>query len=164
VTADRHVGAQRPGTRRLTTTSSIRRSISRASTKTHARPFVSSWPVARPRMPSRSTSRSAVWHPVALQSPTVPSHRNAEGRGTFFSHDREAHGLWTNPANDLLYIAHEQDELPGTPAAGQTVCTAFDVSAPVNPRFPHENGAFRSDRCSNDRAPKRIAARRVSQR
>jgi len=55
--------------------------------------------------------------------------------GSFFSRGREAHGLWTNPANDLLYIAHEQDELPGTPNAGQTVCTAFDVSDPFNPKF-----------------------------
>ena len=55
--------------------------------------------------------------------------------GTFFSQAREAHGIWTNPANDLLYVAHEQDELPGTPNAGQTVCTAFDVSDPFNPRF-----------------------------
>ena len=55
--------------------------------------------------------------------------------GSFFSRGREAHGLWTNPANDLLYIAHEQDELPGTPSAGQTVCTAFDVSDPFNPKF-----------------------------
>jgi YVTN family beta-propeller protein len=55
--------------------------------------------------------------------------------GSFFSRGREAHGLWTNPANDLLYIAHEQDELPGTPNEGQTVCTAFDVSDPFNPRF-----------------------------
>lgn len=55
--------------------------------------------------------------------------------GTFFSHGREAHGLWTNPANDLLYVAHEQDELPGTPNAGQTCCSAFDVSDPFNPRF-----------------------------
>jgi YVTN family beta-propeller protein len=54
---------------------------------------------------------------------------------TFFSRGREAHGLWTNPANDLLYIAHEQDELPGTPNAGQTVCTGFDVSDPFNPKF-----------------------------
>ncbi|MHB8915267.1 MAG: YncE family protein [Thiobacillus sp.] len=54
---------------------------------------------------------------------------------TFFTQAREAHGLWTNPANDLLYVAHEQDELPGTPNAGQTVCTAFDVSDPFNPRF-----------------------------
>ena len=54
---------------------------------------------------------------------------------TFFSQAREAHGIWTNPANDLLYVAHEQDELPGTPNAGQTVCTAFDVSDPFNPRF-----------------------------
>lgn len=53
--------------------------------------------------------------------------------GTFFSHGREAHGLWTNPENTRLYIAHEQDELPGTPAAGQTVCTAFDVSNPFQP-------------------------------
>ena len=55
--------------------------------------------------------------------------------GTFFSQGRESHGIWTNPANDLLYVAHEQDELPGTPHAGQTVCAAFDVADPFNPRF-----------------------------
>jgi YVTN family beta-propeller protein len=55
--------------------------------------------------------------------------------GTFFTRGREAHGLWTNPANTLLYVAHEQDELPGTPAAGQTVCSAFDVSNPLAPAF-----------------------------
>lgn len=55
--------------------------------------------------------------------------------GSFFSHGREAHGLWTNPENTLLYIAHEQDELPGTPNAGQTVCSAFDVSDPLRPAF-----------------------------
>jgi len=55
--------------------------------------------------------------------------------GTFFSHGREAHGLWTNPANNLLYIAHEQDELPNTPNAGQTVASAFDVSNPLEPKF-----------------------------
>jgi YVTN family beta-propeller protein len=55
--------------------------------------------------------------------------------GTFFSHGREAHGLWTNPENTRLYIAHEQDELPGTPAAEQTVCTVFDVSEPHKPTF-----------------------------
>jgi len=55
--------------------------------------------------------------------------------GSFFSHGREAHGLWTNPENTLLYVAHEQDELPGTPNAGQTVCSAFDVSDPFKPRF-----------------------------
>jgi DNA-binding beta-propeller fold protein YncE len=55
--------------------------------------------------------------------------------GTFFSQAREAHGIWTNPANDLLYIAHEQDALPGTPNAGQTCCTAFDVSDPFKPKF-----------------------------
>jgi YVTN family beta-propeller protein len=55
--------------------------------------------------------------------------------GTFFSRAREAHGIWTNPANDLLYIAHEQDELPGTPNAGQTCCSAFDVSDPFSPKF-----------------------------
>ena len=55
--------------------------------------------------------------------------------GSFFSHGRESHGLWTNPANDLLYVAHEQDELPGTPNAGQTVCSAFDVTDPFNPKF-----------------------------
>ena len=55
--------------------------------------------------------------------------------GTFFSHGREAHGLWTNPENTLLYVAHEQDELPGTANAGQTVCSAFDVSDPLRPAF-----------------------------
>lgn len=55
--------------------------------------------------------------------------------GSFFSHGREAHGLWTNPENTLLYVAHEQDELPGTPNASQTVCTAFDVSDPFKPTF-----------------------------
>jgi YVTN family beta-propeller protein len=55
--------------------------------------------------------------------------------GMFFSRAREAHGIWTSPANDLLYIAHEQDELPATPNAGQTCCTAFDVSDPFNPKF-----------------------------
>jgi hypothetical protein len=54
---------------------------------------------------------------------------------TFFSRAREAHGMWTNPANNLLYICHEQDELPGTANAGQTCCTAFDVSDPFQPRF-----------------------------
>ncbi len=55
--------------------------------------------------------------------------------GTFFSGGREAHGLWTNPANNLLYIAPEQDELSGTPNAGQTVASAFDVSDPFKPKF-----------------------------
>ena len=55
--------------------------------------------------------------------------------GHFFSQGREAHGMWTNPENTLLYIAHEQDELPNTANAGQTVCTAFDVSDPLKPAF-----------------------------
>ena len=55
--------------------------------------------------------------------------------GSFFSRGREAHGLWTNPAHNLLYISHEQDELPGTANEGQTVCSAFDVSDPFNPKF-----------------------------
>ena len=53
----------------------------------------------------------------------------------FFSMGREAHGLWTNPEGTRLYVAHEQDELPNTPNAGQTVCTAFDVSDPFKPQF-----------------------------
>jgi hypothetical protein len=64
---------------------------------------------------------------------TAPGSRRVVG--TFFSHGREAHGLWTNPTNTLLYVAHEQDELPGTPSAGQTVCTGFDVSNPLAPKF-----------------------------
>lgn len=55
--------------------------------------------------------------------------------GSFFSMGREAHGIWTNPDHTRLYVAHEQDELPGTPNAGQTVCTVFDVSDPLGPRF-----------------------------
>lgn len=55
--------------------------------------------------------------------------------GTFFTHGRESHGLWTNPDGTVLYIAHEQDELPGAPNAGQTVCSAFDVADPFKPRF-----------------------------
>jgi DNA-binding beta-propeller fold protein YncE len=55
--------------------------------------------------------------------------------GQFFSHGREAHGIWTDPSNTKLYVAHELDETPDTPNAGQTVCTAFDVSDPMQPRF-----------------------------
>src|SRR5215212_8956977 len=55
--------------------------------------------------------------------------------GSFFSHGREAHGVWVNPEHTRLYISHEQDELPGTPNAGQTVCTAFDISDPFRPQF-----------------------------
>ncbi len=55
--------------------------------------------------------------------------------GTFFTRGREAHGLWTNPSHSLLYVSHEQDELPGTPSAGQTVASAFEVSDPFNPKF-----------------------------
>jgi DNA-binding beta-propeller fold protein YncE len=52
-----------------------------------------------------------------------------------FSQGREAHGLWTNPEGTRLYVAHEQDELPDTPHAGQTVCTAFDVADPFSPKL-----------------------------
>ena len=55
--------------------------------------------------------------------------------GTFFTHGREAHGLWTNPSHSLLYVSHEQDELPGTGSAGQTVASAFDISNPFAPVF-----------------------------
>jgi DNA-binding beta-propeller fold protein YncE len=55
--------------------------------------------------------------------------------GSFFTHGREAHGLWTNPTGTLLYVSHEQDELPGTQNAGQTVASAFDVSNPFAPNF-----------------------------
>lgn len=55
--------------------------------------------------------------------------------GSFFTHGREAHGLWTNPTGTLLYVSHEQDELPGTQNAGQTVASAFDVSNPFAPKF-----------------------------
>ncbi|MGX1744226.1 beta-propeller fold lactonase family protein [Bosea sp. NPDC055353] len=55
--------------------------------------------------------------------------------GHFFSHGREAHGIWTDPSNTKLYVAHELDELPGAPHAGQTVCSAFDISDPLQPRF-----------------------------
>ncbi|MDZ4790320.1 MAG: hypothetical protein SGJ17_03795 [Hyphomicrobiales bacterium] len=54
---------------------------------------------------------------------------------TFFSHGRDSHGIWTDPSNTKLYVAHEADELPGTPNAGQTVCTVFDVADLFKPRF-----------------------------
>lgn len=54
--------------------------------------------------------------------------------GTVFTHGREAHGLWVNPETTRLYVAHEQDELPNTPSAGQTVCSVFDVTDPFAPR------------------------------
>jgi YVTN family beta-propeller protein len=63
----------------------------------------------------------------------APGSRRAVG--SFFTHGRESHGLWANPEGTRLYVAHEQDELPGTPNAGQTVATAFDVSDPFRPRF-----------------------------
>lgn len=71
---------------------------------------------------------------IAVIDRSAPSGRRKVIR-TFFSGGREAHGLWTNPANNLLYIAHEQDELPGTPNAGQTAATAFDVSNPFEPKL-----------------------------
>ncbi|HSF05235.1 MAG TPA: YncE family protein [Methylomirabilota bacterium] len=55
--------------------------------------------------------------------------------GSFFSRGRQAHGLWTNPANTLLYVAHEQDEPAGTTNAGQAVASAFDVTNPLAPAF-----------------------------
>ena len=64
---------------------------------------------------------------------TVTGSRKVAGQ--FFSQGREAHGLWSNPDGTRLYIAHEQDELPNTPNAGQTVCSAFDVSDPFKPQF-----------------------------
>jgi DNA-binding beta-propeller fold protein YncE len=78
--------------------------------------------------PEGASSRIAV-----LDRAAAPGARKVVGM--FYTSGREAHGLWTNPEGSLLYVAHEQDELPNTPAAGQTVCTAFDVSDPFNPRF-----------------------------
>ena len=75
----------------------------------------------------------AASHIAIIDRSAAPGTRKVVG--TFFSGAREAHGIWTNPANDLLYIAHEQDELPGTPNAGQTCCAAFDVSDPFSPKF-----------------------------
>ena len=68
-------------------------------------------------------------------NPAVGPTTNPERLSSGILIGREPHGLWTNPANDLLYVAHEQDELPGTTNAGQTVCGAFDVTDPFNPRF-----------------------------
>ena len=48
---------------------------------------------------------------------------------------REAHGLWLDPAGTRLFVAHEQDALPGTPGEGQTLCTVLDVTDPFRPRF-----------------------------
>jgi hypothetical protein len=72
--------------------------------------------------------------PIAIIDRSAPAGQR-KVVGSFFTHGRESHGLWTNPENTLLYVAHEQDELPGTPNAGQTVCSAFDVSDPLKPAF-----------------------------
>ncbi len=53
----------------------------------------------------------------------------------FHTHGRESHGLWTDPDATKLYIAHEQDELPGTPNEGQTVTSVFDITNPFKPAF-----------------------------
>ncbi|MBA3771950.1 MAG: YncE family protein [Ramlibacter sp.] len=71
---------------------------------------------------------------LAIIDRSVPPHQQ-KVVGMVYTGGREAHGLWTNPANNLLYVAHEQDELPGTPNAGQTVCSAFDVSNPLQPKL-----------------------------
>jgi hypothetical protein len=71
---------------------------------------------------------------IAIIDRSVPA-KSRKVVGTFFSHGREAHGLWTNPENTVLYAAHEQDELPNTANSGQTVCSAFDVSDPFKPGF-----------------------------
>lgn len=43
--------------------------------------------------------------------------------------------MWTNPANNPLYVAHEQDELLGSPNAGQP---DLDFLAMM---IPHHEGA-----------------------
>ncbi len=55
--------------------------------------------------------------------------------GSFFSHGRESHGIWVDPDATKLYVAHEQDELPGTPNEGQTVTSVFDITDPFKPVF-----------------------------
>jgi hypothetical protein len=72
-------------------------------------------------------------HIAVIDRSSAPGSRKMVGQ--FFSMGREAHGMWTNPEGTRLYIAHEQDELPNTPNAGQTVCTAFEVSEPLKPQF-----------------------------
>lgn len=53
----------------------------------------------------------------------------------FHSHGREAHGMWIDPDATKLYIAHEQDQLPGTPNEGQAVTSVFDITDPFRPAF-----------------------------
>jgi YVTN family beta-propeller protein len=76
---------------------------------------------------------------VASSRIAIIDRSEAPGRrrvaGHFFSHGREAHGIWTDPSRSKLYVAHELDETPNTPNAGQTVCTVFDVTDPMQPRF-----------------------------
>ncbi len=79
--------------------------------------------------------------PGGVASSQIAIIDRSQGRGSrravasFFSRGREAHGLWTNPEGTRLYVAHEQDELPGTPNEGQTVCSVFDTSDPLRPEF-----------------------------
>ena len=71
---------------------------------------------------------------IAIIDRSVPAAQTKVVK-TFSSRGRAAHGLWANPAHTLLYVAHEGDEMPGTPNAGQTVCSVFDIARPLEPQF-----------------------------
>lgn len=60
---------------------------------------------------------------IAIIDRTAPVGQRAV-TGTFPSHGREARGLWANPENTLLYVAHSQ-----------AACSVFDVQDPYRPRF-----------------------------
>lgn len=71
---------------------------------------------------------------IAIIDRTAPQGQRVV-TGSFPSHGREAHGLWTNPERTRLYVAHGQEGLADTPAAGQAVCSVFDVQDPYSPQF-----------------------------
>ena len=81
------------------------------------------------------TADPVTWHQARSQSSTAQPHPAAARSWALFQPWTRGARLWTNPENTLLYVAHEQDELPGTPNAGQTVCSAFDVTDPFKPLF-----------------------------
>ena len=89
--------------------------------------------VSQARVDDGGTGGAASSRIAIIDRSTPPGRRRVAGG--FFTHGREAHGLWTNPTGTLLYVSHEQDELPGTQNAGQTVASAFDVSDPFAPKF-----------------------------
>jgi len=82
-------------------------------------------PAARPpaRLPSSITSAPAGSRKVVK---------------TFFTHGREAHGLWIESDAFIAVRRARADELPNTSNAGRRSCSAFDVCPTLRPKVLSE--------------------------